>query len=187
MADQKIVPFLYESEHLVRTIERDGALWFVLADVCRVLEIDNPTRAASRLDEDEKGLHSMKTPGGDQEMLVINESGLYSLVLTSRKAEAKRFKKWVTAEVLPSIRRTGQYQAPPAIITENVDTPDSLKLRKVNTAIRCFGERAGAQLWVQLGMEWVPAMAGALSQTDLLDSPTPPGSVTITVTPHTHT
>ncbi|MFT4080860.1 BRO family protein [Rhodomicrobium sp.] len=68
-------------------------------------------RAASRLDDDEKGAHSVSTPGGVQQMTVINESGLYSLILMSRKESAKRFKKWVTSEVLPSIRKTGSYSA----------------------------------------------------------------------------
>lgn len=63
-------------------------------------------------------------------------------------------------------------------------SPDGMKLRKVNTAARCFGERAGAQLWVKLGLEWVPAMAAALSQSDLLDIDSPPGTVTIKVTPN---
>ncbi|MFC3227312.1 phage antirepressor [Marinibaculum pumilum] len=95
----------------VRVVIRDGEPWFVLADVCRVLEIGNPSDAARRLDDDERGVDSIDTPSGVQEMLIINESGLYSLILTSRKLAAKRFKKWVTAEVLPTIRRTGGYGA----------------------------------------------------------------------------
>jgi anti-repressor protein len=103
-----VLPFAFEG-HEVRIVTRDGAPWWVLADVCGVLDIVKTDRAASRLDPDERGLHSMSTPGGAQEMTIINESGLWSLILTSRKPEAKRFKKWVTAEVLPSIRRTGAY------------------------------------------------------------------------------
>lgn len=109
MMNAPISPFLFEGESLVRVVARDGSPWFVLADVCRVLEITNTGNAAARLDEDEKGIHTMDTPSGAQQMVVINESGLWSLVLTSRKPAAKRFKKWVTAEVLPSIRRTGGY------------------------------------------------------------------------------
>lgn len=85
---------------------------FVAKDVCRVLEHRDTSKAVSRLDDDEKGTNNVRTPYGDQNMLVINESGLYSLILTSRKPEAKRFKKWVTSEVLPSIRRSGRYEAP---------------------------------------------------------------------------
>lgn len=108
-----LIPFTFETT-AVRVIDRDGATWFVLADVCRVLEMGNPRNVTARLDDDEKGVHSMDTPGGDQTMTIINESGLWSLVLTSRKPAAKRFKKWVTAEVLPSIRKTGRYAAPGA-------------------------------------------------------------------------
>ena len=106
-----IVPFDFEGS-LIRTMTIDGDPWIVLADVCRVLEIGNPAQAATRLDEDEKGIITTDTLGGPQQTITINESGLYSLILTSRKEAAKRFKKWVTAEVLPSIRKTGSYAVP---------------------------------------------------------------------------
>lgn len=106
-----IVPFDFEGAS-VRVIDRAGEPWFVLADVCHVMEIENPRNVTARLDDDEKGIHTLDTPGGDQNMTIINESGLYSLILTSRKVAAKRFKKWVTAEVLPTIRKTGGYGAP---------------------------------------------------------------------------
>lgn len=106
-----IIPFAFEGAD-VRVMMRVDAPWFVLADVCRVLEIGNPRQAATRLDDDEKGVITNDTPGGSQDMTIINESGLYSLVMTSRKEAARRFKKWVTAEVLPTIRRTGRYEMP---------------------------------------------------------------------------
>ena len=93
----------------VRVINKDGEPWFVAADVCAALDVGNVSMAVSRLDEDEKGISSVDTLGGTQEQAIINESGLYSLILTSRKSAAKRFKKWVTSEVLPSIRKTGTY------------------------------------------------------------------------------
>ena len=96
--------FAFDSS-AVRVIQHDGEPWFVAADVCSVLDITNNRNATARLDDDEKGVHSVDTPSGQQEMTIINESGLYSLILTSRKPEAKRFKKWVTSEVLPSIRK----------------------------------------------------------------------------------
>ncbi|HEY8940294.1 MAG TPA: Bro-N domain-containing protein [Cellvibrio sp.] len=74
------------------------------------MEIVNTTRALSRLDSDEKGIHSMNTPGGTQNLTTVNESGLYTLIFTSRKEEATRFKKWVTSEVLPAIRKHGRYE-----------------------------------------------------------------------------
>jgi len=95
----------------VRVLNRSDEPWWVLADVCNVLEVGSPHKVANRLDDDEKGRTIIPTLGGPQETTIINESGLYSLILTSRKPAAKRFKKWVTAEVLPAIRKTGGYMA----------------------------------------------------------------------------
>lgn len=95
----------------LRTLEKKGEVWFVAADVCRALELDRTQ--SRRLDDDEKDVVSIHTPGGPQDMTVINEFGLYSLILGSRKPEAKAFKRWVTHEVLPTIRRTGQYSTRP--------------------------------------------------------------------------
>ena len=96
----------------VRSLERDGQIWFVAADVCKALEINNPSQALTRLDSDEKTAltnNEGRAGQGAQNYNIINESGLYSLILRSRKTEAKQFKKWVTSEVLPSIRKTGGY------------------------------------------------------------------------------
>lgn len=95
----------------VRTVEQDGEPWFVLKDVCQVLGIIKYRDVADRLDPDERGLIRVDTPGGVQEMTCINESGLYSVILRSDKPEAKPFRKWVTSEVLPSIRKHGSYTA----------------------------------------------------------------------------
>jgi hypothetical protein len=95
-------------------ILKDGEPWFVAVDVCRVLEISNNRDALSRLDEDEKDdVGITDRLNRTQNMAIISESGLYSLVLTSRKPEAKAFKKWLTAEVLPAIRKTGSYSVTP--------------------------------------------------------------------------
>lgn len=93
----------------VRTITNEGEPWFVAADVCRALELDKTWNALQRLDDDEKGTTSISTLGGTQEMSIINEPGLYTLVLGSRKPEAKAFKRWITHEVIPTIRKTGSY------------------------------------------------------------------------------
>lgn len=96
----------------IRSLERDGQIWFVAADVCKALEINNPSQALTRLDSDEKTTltnNEGRAGQGAQNYNIINESGLYSLILRSRKIEAKQFKKWVTSEVLPSIRKTGGY------------------------------------------------------------------------------
>ena len=90
----------------MRVVKIDGEPWFVAADVCRALEIGNPSQAISRLDDNERSLISNE---GSRSLAIVNESGLYSLILGSRKAAAKRFKKWVTGTVLPAIRKDGAY------------------------------------------------------------------------------
>lgn len=125
----EVVPFRFE-DNPVRVVHRDGAPWFVLADVCRILDLSNPSKAAASLDDDER--HTLTNGEGIaapqvQQVTVISESGLWSLILRSRKAEAKRFKKWVTAKVLPAIRQTGQYGSPaPAI-----DLSDPIVLQRL--------------------------------------------------------
>ena len=104
----EVIPFSFEKKQ-VRTLLVDDQPWFVASDVAAALCYRDAFNMNRNLDDDEKGTQIVSTPGGDQEMLAINESGLYSAILRSRKAEAKRFKKWVTAEVLPAIRRHGQY------------------------------------------------------------------------------
>lgn len=93
----------------VRSVVKDGEPWFVAVDVCKALEIKNNRDALGRLDDDEKGVVSTDTLGGEQEVGVVNESGLYTLVLGSRKPEAKAFKRWITHDVIPAIRKTGGY------------------------------------------------------------------------------
>lgn len=106
MTDLKLFDF---EAAAVRVLDRDGEPLFVLADVCRVLGISKYRDAAARLDEDERAAVIVDTLGGRQEMIAVNESGLSALIMTSRKPSARRFRKWVTAEVLPAIRKTGQY------------------------------------------------------------------------------
>lgn len=108
----------------IRVFVIEGEPWFVANDVCAVLEFAHPASNLRRLDDDEKGVHTMHTPGGPQEMTIINESGLYSLILTSRKPEAKKFKKWVTSEVLPAIRKTGRYVHPEATQPAPAEAPE---------------------------------------------------------------
>lgn len=110
-ASTAITPFNF-NEHAVRVIQIEDAPWFVATDVAESLGYKSPKDAASYLDDDEKGSAIVRTPGGDQKLTVINESGLYALVLRSRKPEARKFAKWVTSEVLPAIRKTGKYERP---------------------------------------------------------------------------
>jgi anti-repressor protein len=95
----------------IRIVDIDGEPWFVAADVAGILDLGNVHSSVALLDDDEKGLHTMETLRGPQSLVVVSEPGLYSLILRSRKAEAKAFKRWVTHEVLPSIRHTGSYSA----------------------------------------------------------------------------
>lgn len=103
--------FKYQDSE-VRTIEMNGEPWFVLKDVCKVLSIGNVSDVFKRLDADEKGVGQIDTLGGSQTMNIINESGLYNVILRSDKPEAKPFRKWVTSEVLPAIRKHGAYMTP---------------------------------------------------------------------------
>ncbi len=100
-----LMNFAFE-EKAVRVVMRDDAPWFMLADVCRVLGLGNAPQSAARLDDDEKSTIMISDSGNlNSNRTVINESGLYSLVLTSRKPEAKRFKKWVTGTVRAVVKR----------------------------------------------------------------------------------
>ena len=107
----EIIPFTYEGTP-VRTLQVNGEPWFVSADPLKILGLNRSSIAT--LDEDEKGVHSVDTLGGRQEVSIISEPGLYSLILRSRKPEARKFKRWITHEVLPSIRKHGMYATPQA-------------------------------------------------------------------------
>ena len=115
--------FTYGGAEL-RTIQQADGLWWVLRDVCRVLGLDSPHKVAARLDDDEKGRNLIPTLGGPQEMTIINEPGLYAVILRSDKPEAKAFKRWVTHDVLPSIRKTGAY----GVTTQQLDALAAARL-----------------------------------------------------------
>ncbi|SEG13116.1 BRO-N domain-containing protein [Marinobacterium lutimaris] len=119
----------------VRTLMIDGEPWFVAADVCEVLALRNSRDALGRLDEDEKGVATTDTLGGRQNLSTINESGLYSLILTSRKPEAKRFKRWVTSEVLPEIRKTGSFNAQAVPWIQNLSPQARIAIEDLNSQV----------------------------------------------------
>lgn len=125
----------------VRVVIRGGEPWWVAGDVCRVL--GTQVRDANRiLDEDEKGVDSIHTPGGDQRVSIVNEPGLYSLILRSRKPEAKAFKRWVTHEVLPTIRKTGgAYIAPGSPAELDLTNPDTVLDKLIEVAQIAKAER----------------------------------------------
>lgn len=106
----------------IRVIEKDGEPWFVAADVCQILDLTNPTMALNRLDEDERSKLNLGRQG---ETNVVNEYGLYSLILGSRKPEAKVFKRWITHEVIPSIRKHGMYMTD-EVLEKTLNNPDFL-------------------------------------------------------------
>lgn len=108
----------------IRTTEQNSEPWFVAADVCKALEIGNPTDAMRRLDADERTLVSIEGASNGLPVNAVNEPGLYTLILGSRKPEAKQFKRWITHDVLPSIRRTGGY-----IAAKADDTPEEIMAR----------------------------------------------------------
>lgn len=106
---------IYENAEFgqIRTVEINGEPWFIAKDITQSLGFGNPRQAiSSHVDEEDKGVTIMDTLGGPQEMTIINESGMYSLILGSRIESAKRFKHWITSEVIPSIRKTGSYNLP---------------------------------------------------------------------------
>lgn len=133
----EITTFNNEQFGSVRALNDNETYWFVATDVCAALELDRT--AIRRLDADEKGVRSMHTLGGNQELTFVNEAGLYSLVLGSRKPEAKAFKRWITHEVIPTIRKTGGFVASPDAFVENYfpnvikEQKDILKIMLENT------------------------------------------------------
>lgn len=138
--------FSYQSSE-VRTVMKDGEPWFVLKDVCAVLGITNHKNVAARLDDDEKGVHLMDSLGGKQAVIIINESGLYSVILRFDKPEAKPFRKWVTGEVLPAIRKTGTY------IAQSVESPHKSALAEA----KLNNSRARvASVWLKMAQGTTP-------------------------------
>lgn len=162
MSDNDITPFLFEGEGLVRVVTRNGEPWFVAADVCRILGIRDTSDAVSRLEDDEKGTGKTGTPGGEQEVLIVSESGLYALIFRSRKPNSVKFRRWVTGEVLPSIRKTGSYgKAKPA--EQEVIQPDKRpfpdwpmeELRTKQATVHMYRQTYGV-----LSAQWVAPQVG---------------------------
>lgn len=119
-----LVPFNYDGME-VRVVTVESEPWFVLSDLCRVLHIANPRNVATRLDEDMKGVRPVDTLGGRQNLTTVNEPGMYEVVIRSDKPEASAFRRWITTEVLPSIRKHGGYLTP-AKVEEVLTDPDTI-------------------------------------------------------------
>ena len=106
----------------IRVVEKDGEPWFVAVDVCDILGLSNPTIAVSRLDKDERAKFNLGRQG---DSTIVNEPGLYTLILGSRKPEAKAFKRWITHDIIPSIRKYGAYMTPEKL-EEAICNPDTI-------------------------------------------------------------
>ncbi|ERJ97341.1 BRO family protein [Ruminococcus callidus ATCC 27760] len=135
MANENVEVWVFEGS-TVRTVQMNGEPLWVLKDVCGVLDISNSRNISARLDDDEKGVYLVDTPGGVQNMTIISESGLYATIMRSDKPQAKPFRKWVTSEVLPAIRKHGMYA-----IDDVLNDPDML----INALLRLKEERAKAK------------------------------------------
>ncbi|ACC56370.1 TPA: phage antirepressor protein [Acinetobacter baumannii] len=128
--------FNFNQNEIRTVLKDDGEIWFVASDVATVLEYSVASAMIRHLDEDEKGVSIVHTLGGEQEVSIISESGLYSATLKSRKPEAKQFKKWITSDVLPSIRKNGGYIAgqenddPELILAKALQVANNVILRK---------------------------------------------------------
>lgn len=128
----------------VRTMLIDGEPWFVGKDVAEALGYERPTDTVrKRIDEEDRGISKMETPSGKQEMTIINESGLYTLVLGSKLESAKRFKRWVTSEVIPSVRKNGGY-----IANQENMTPEQIMAAGLQAAQKIIEEK-NRQIWEQ--------------------------------------
>ncbi|OQP00872.1 BRO family protein [Parageobacillus toebii] len=133
----------------VRTIVKDGEVWFVAKDVCEILDISDARKAVQRLDDDERSLIPVTDSlGRKQETFIVNEPGLYTLILGSRKSEAKQFKRWITHEVIPTIRKTGGYVANEDMFIEtylkHADEQTKLLFRATLETVRKQNEQIAA-------------------------------------------
>lgn len=133
---KNIIEFNFDGNE-VRTVTENDEPWFVAKDVCNVLGYCRSRDAIRILDHDEKGAHSVRTPGGNQKISTVSESGLYALIFRSKKPEAKKFRKWVTKEVLPEIRKNGGYISEHASEDQIVRLEQKLnELRHSNAKLR---------------------------------------------------
>ena len=152
MNENEVQVWNYEGAE-VRTVQIDGEPWFVLADICRALELSTPARVAERLEKDEVSqTHTIDRMGREQKTTIINESGLYTVILRSDKPQAKPFRKWVTSVVLPSIRKTGSYSVQQPNAFENL-SPQLQVLIQMETRQKQIEARQAEQATALAGLE----------------------------------
>lgn len=153
-----LASYQFEQE-TVRVVMIGEEPWWVAADVAKVLGYRDSANMVRNLDDDEKGIHISDTLGGQQELNVISESGLFAAILKSRKPEAKRFRRWVTGEVLPTLRKTGRYQMhddPPELPSPAIDDAELPRLTAaigiIREARQVWGRAEVQRLWVHIGL-----------------------------------
>jgi len=152
-----LLSFEFETR-AIRVIERDGVPWWLAADLAQLLGYSSTKDMTRNLDDDEKDGHNVPTPGGKQRHTIISESGLFAAILKSRRPEARRFRRWVTGEVLPALRRRGSYAMPgaQAVVPIHPEGWDSAALSAgvaaVREARRLFGMQSARLVWRRLGL-----------------------------------
>lgn len=140
----EVQEFKYESQN-IRTVYLNDEIWFVGLDICNVLEIKNPSDAFSRLNRADLGTTEVSYGSQFRNLVIVNESGLYDIVLDSRKPEAKQFRRWITKDVLPAIRKTGQYQLPDIrnLSEEDKRSIIRLEIKEHNKGLANEAQKAG--------------------------------------------
>ncbi|MHA0335837.1 BRO-N domain-containing protein [Sphingomonas aquatilis] len=151
-----IIPFSFDHQS-IRVVEQDGEPWFVLADVCKALDLQNPSATSRHLAEDQKAKFKL---GFGSDAIIVSESGLYLIVMRSDDAikpgtVAYRFTRWVTGEVIPSIRKTGSYNP-----MSHIDPTPSLTdgISAVRETRFTWGKPAAREMWIKMGLPTVPSM-----------------------------
>ena len=160
MTDTQMIPFHYGDETVRTHTDADGQVWFVATDIARILGYKDASHALRGLEEDEKGLHIVETLGGKQTLTIVSEAGLYTLLVRARVEAAKPFRRWVTHEVLPSIRRTGSYSLPGA--TPTATTSFEIQARVLDTLKNVIA-RDYLEAKARIGI--IPARAGFTNPT----------------------
>jgi prophage antirepressor-like protein len=150
---QQLQKFIFQGNKGVRVLTKENAPFWVAKDVCEILELGNPSQALSRLEEDEKGLISNDTPGGQQKLAVVNEPGLYTLILGSRKPEAKEFKRWITHIVIPTIRKTGKFDAQKPMSIEDMIITQAESVKEIKQDVDQLKTVVDNEVWVNERMK----------------------------------
>ncbi|MDX3883613.1 MAG: BRO family protein [Sphingomonas sp.] len=170
--ENSLVSYQFD-ENPVRAVDILGDPWFVASDVAGVLGYRDAANMCRNLDDDERGTHIMSTLGGQQSLNIISESGLYAAIFKSRRPDAQRFRKWVTSEVLPAIRKTGRFELEqpeppesPPLIGDPLDVPTAISV--IREARQVWGRHVVQKIWMQLGLPAPLALAEVADQGDPL-------------------